>query len=77
MGKRGTIVIPAKLRRQFHLEAGSYITIATPFAHVKSNYCSLYTTNGDSPGMPHYSERYVIDDKEGANTFPVDERRLL
>jgi AbrB family looped-hinge helix DNA binding protein len=27
VGKRGTIVIPAKLRRQFHLEEGSYIIV--------------------------------------------------
>ena len=27
MGKRGTIVIPARLRRQFHLEEGSYIIV--------------------------------------------------
>ena len=27
VGKRGTIVIPAKLRRQFHLEEGAYIIV--------------------------------------------------
>jgi len=27
VGKRGTIVIPAKFRRQFHLEEGSYIIV--------------------------------------------------
>ena len=27
VGKRRTIVIPAKLRRQFHLEEGSYIIV--------------------------------------------------
>ena len=27
VGERGTIVIPAKLRRQFHLEEGSYIIV--------------------------------------------------
>jgi AbrB family looped-hinge helix DNA binding protein len=27
VGKRGTIVIPAKLRRQFHLKEGSYIIV--------------------------------------------------
>jgi len=27
VGKRGTIVIPAKLRRQFHLEEGSYVIV--------------------------------------------------
>ena len=27
VGKRGTIVIPARLRRQFHLEEGSYIIV--------------------------------------------------
>jgi AbrB family looped-hinge helix DNA binding protein len=27
VGKRGTIVIPARLRRQFHLEEGAYIIV--------------------------------------------------
>ena len=27
VGKRGTIVIPAKLRRQFHLDEGAYVIV--------------------------------------------------
>ena len=27
VGKRGTIVIPAKLRRRFHIEEGSYVLV--------------------------------------------------
>ena len=50
VGKRGTIVIPAKLRRQFHLEEGAYIIVEACDEGILIRPASLHPVEIYTPG---------------------------